>query len=128
MGWDYALAWLTVLPFELIAASITIRYWREDLDMGIWVGTFLFLLIIIQVFGVRGYGEGEHFLTTSAVHVVLTEEPTQSSLRCPSSRSRLAPDSSYSGLSSTAVGSATKGTSASSTGRIPARSTMDSMG
>lgn len=34
MGWDYALSWLTVLPFELVAASITISYWRDDLNMG----------------------------------------------------------------------------------------------
>ena len=59
MGWDYALAWLTVLPFELIAASITITFWREDINMGVWVAVFLVVLSVIQIFGVRGYGEGE---------------------------------------------------------------------
>jgi amino acid permease len=59
MGWDYAIAWLTVLPFELIAASITIEFWRTDINMGVWVAVFLTLLCIIQLFGVRGYGEGE---------------------------------------------------------------------
>jgi amino acid transporter len=59
MGWDYALSWLTILPFELIAASITIEFWREDINMGVWVTMFLVILCIIQVFGVRGYGEGE---------------------------------------------------------------------
>lgn len=34
MGWDYAISWLTILPFELVAASITIQYWRDDLNMG----------------------------------------------------------------------------------------------
>lgn len=34
MGWDYAISWLTVLPFELVAASITISFWRDDLNMG----------------------------------------------------------------------------------------------
>lgn len=34
MGWDYAISWLTVLPFELVAASITISFWRPDLNMG----------------------------------------------------------------------------------------------
>ena len=59
MGWDYALSWLTILPFELIAASITIKYWREDISMAVWVTVFLVVLSIIQIFGVRGYGEGE---------------------------------------------------------------------
>lgn len=34
MGWDYAISWLTILPFELVAASITISFWRDDLNMG----------------------------------------------------------------------------------------------
>ncbi|CAM1502997.1 Fc.00g077730.m01.CDS01 [Cosmosporella sp. VM-42] len=63
MGWEYALAWLTVLPFELIAASITIQFWREDIDMGVWVAVFLVALTIVQVFGVKGYGEVEFVLS-----------------------------------------------------------------
>ncbi|KAL0930801.1 amino acid permease [Colletotrichum truncatum] len=63
MGWEYAMAWLTVLPFELIAASITIKFWRDDINMGVWVTVFLVVLIVIQVFGVRGYGEVEFVLS-----------------------------------------------------------------
>ncbi|KIH94132.1 amino acid permease family protein [Sporothrix brasiliensis 5110] len=62
-GWDYALTWLTVLPFELTAASITIRFWREDLNEGIWIAVFLVVLMSIQVFGVKGYGEVEFVLS-----------------------------------------------------------------
>jgi len=58
VGWDYAISWLTVLPFELTAAGITIQFWRADLNIGIWIAVFLFVLCIIQIFGVRGYGEG----------------------------------------------------------------------
>ena len=32
-GWEYAVSWLTVLPFELIAASKTIQFWRTDIHM-----------------------------------------------------------------------------------------------
>ena len=58
MGWDYALGWLTVLPFEITAAGITIEYWRSDINIGVWITVFLVLLCGIQIFGVRGYGEG----------------------------------------------------------------------
>ncbi|KAJ4176563.1 hypothetical protein NW755_014340 [Fusarium falciforme] len=64
MGWEYSLAWLTVLPFELIAASITIEFWRDDINMGVWVATFLVALALVQIFGVRGYGEVEFFLSS----------------------------------------------------------------
>lgn len=63
IGWQYALAWLTVLPFELIAASITIEFWRDDIHMAIWISVFLVALIVVQFFGVRGYGEVEFVLS-----------------------------------------------------------------
>lgn len=63
MGWDYALSWLTVLPFELTAASITIQYWRTDINVGVWIAVFLVVLSLIQIFGVRGYGEVEFILS-----------------------------------------------------------------
>ncbi|KAK8041884.1 putative GAP1-General amino acid permease [Apiospora rasikravindrae] len=63
MGWDYAIAWLTVLPFELIAASITIKFWNESISMGVWVTVFLVALTFIQVFGIKGYGEVEFVLS-----------------------------------------------------------------
>ena len=59
MGWDYALGWLTVLPFEITAAGITISFWRDDINIGVWIAVFLFLLVVVQFFGVRGYGEGQ---------------------------------------------------------------------
>lgn len=59
VGWDYAILWLTVLPFELTAAGITIRFWRDDINIGVWIAVFLSILCAIQIFGVRGYGEGE---------------------------------------------------------------------
>ena len=58
MGWDYAINWLVILPFEITAASMTIQYWRQDLNVGIWIAVFLTVLAGIQLFGVRGYGEG----------------------------------------------------------------------
>ncbi|KAK6950198.1 hypothetical protein Daesc_008524 [Daldinia eschscholtzii] len=62
-GWNYAIAWLTVLPFELIAAGMTIEFWRSDLNIAIWVTVFLIILALIQIFGVRGYGEVEFILS-----------------------------------------------------------------
>jgi len=63
MGWDYALAWLIVLPFELIAAGLTIHFWNATVPMAAWVTLFLGLLCLIQIFGVKGYGEVEFVLS-----------------------------------------------------------------
>ncbi|TRX90790.1 hypothetical protein FHL15_008369 [Xylaria flabelliformis] len=63
VGWQYAIGWLTILPFELIAASGTISFWRSDINAAVWVTVFLVVLVLIQIFGVRGYGEVEFILS-----------------------------------------------------------------
>lgn len=60
MGWEYTLSWLVILPFEITAAGITIEFWRDDINIGVWVAVFLTLLVLVQFFAVRGYGEGQY--------------------------------------------------------------------
>lgn len=71
VGWDYAIGWLTVLPFELTAASITISFWREDIHVSVWITIFLVFLVGVQIFGVRGYGEVEFVLSVIKITAVL---------------------------------------------------------
>ncbi|KAJ5960730.1 uncharacterized protein N7479_007880 [Penicillium vulpinum] len=71
VGWDYAIQWLIILPFELTAASLTIRYWSETLNSGIWIAVFLVVLTAIQFFGVRGYGEVEFVLGAIKIAAVI---------------------------------------------------------
>ncbi|KAF2096623.1 putative amino acid transporter [Rhizodiscina lignyota] len=68
LGWDYAIGWLVILPFEITAASITIDFWRSDINVGVWIAVFLTVLAVVQVFGVRGYGEVE--FTLSIIKVI----------------------------------------------------------
>ncbi|KAK5110309.1 hypothetical protein LTR62_006162 [Meristemomyces frigidus] len=65
MGWIYAISWLTVLPFELTAAGLTIKFWQavENINIGVWIAVFLVALFVIQFFGVRAYGYSEVFLS-----------------------------------------------------------------
>ncbi len=61
MGWNYWMQWFIVLPLELVAASIVINYWDPNnmITPGVWIIVFLVLIAIINLFGVRGYGEFE---------------------------------------------------------------------
>lgn len=62
-GWacslEYAISWLTVLPFEISAACNIIHYWpgSEGITNAAWIVPLLVALVVIQFFGVRGYGE-----------------------------------------------------------------------
>jgi amino acid transporter len=52
--------WLVVLPLEIVAATLTINYWSEgSINNNAWVAIFLALIIVINLFGVKGYGEAE---------------------------------------------------------------------
>ncbi|OAP56021.1 hypothetical protein AYL99_10173 [Fonsecaea erecta] len=70
MGWQYAIGWLVTLPFEITAAGITIDYWHHY-NIGIWIAVFLTTLIIVQFFGVKGYGEVEFVLGVIKIIAVL---------------------------------------------------------
>ena len=71
MGWNYALQWLVVLPLEVVAAAITIKYWNTNVSPAVWVTIFLVLIISINMFGVKGYGEAEFIFSIIKIIAVV---------------------------------------------------------
>lgn len=71
MGWNYALQWLIVLPLEIVAASMTIDYWGSNVSNAAWVAIFWVMIVVINLFGVRGYGEAEFTFSLIKVIAVL---------------------------------------------------------
>jgi yeast amino acid transporter len=71
MGWNYAMQWLVVLPLELTAAGITIQYWNSNVNVGVFITIFLVALTLINIAGVRGYGEAEFVFSTIKVIAVI---------------------------------------------------------
>ncbi|OQO13092.1 hypothetical protein B0A48_02556 [Cryoendolithus antarcticus] len=72
MGWNYAMQWLVVLPLEIVAATLTIEYWtKKTISNDAWVAIFLVLIVVINLFGVRGYGEAEFIFAIIKVVAVV---------------------------------------------------------
>lgn len=71
MGWNYALQWLVVLPLEIVAASITVDYWNSSISNAAWVAIFLAIIVSINLFGVKGYGEAEFVFSIIKVIAVI---------------------------------------------------------
>ncbi|OBT58845.1 hypothetical protein VE04_00846 [Pseudogymnoascus sp. 24MN13] len=71
MGWNYAMQWLIILPVEIIAATITIEFWNKSINPSVFVTVFLLLIISINLFGVKGYGEAEFFFSIVKVIAVI---------------------------------------------------------
>ncbi|KAI0478724.1 amino acid permease [Xylariaceae sp. FL0804] len=71
MGWNYAFQWLIALPLEIIAASVTIGYWNPNLNKAIFVTIFLITVVVINLFGIKGYGEAEFVFAIVKVTAVI---------------------------------------------------------
>jgi amino acid transporter len=71
MGWNYALQWLVVMPLEIVAAAMTIDYWNPGVSPAAWVAIFWLLIVVINFFGVRGYGEAEFVFALIKVVAVI---------------------------------------------------------
>ena len=71
--YSYALSWLVTLPLEIVAASITLSFWQgaRDVNPAAWVTIFLFVIISINLFGVRGYGEAEFVFSIIKIVAVI---------------------------------------------------------
>ena len=61
IDYSYALQWMVTLPLEIVAASITLNFWEgsRSTNPAAWVTIFLIVIILINFFGVKGYGEAE---------------------------------------------------------------------
>jgi amino acid transporter len=70
---SYALNWLVTLPLELTAASITVSYWpgAKDISPAAFVVIFWVVIVAINFFGVRGYGEAEFVFSIIKVIAVI---------------------------------------------------------
>jgi yeast amino acid transporter len=61
-----------VLPLEIVAATLTIEFWSHGrINNDAWVAIFLFLIIGINLFGVKGYGEAEFVFSIIKVIAII---------------------------------------------------------
>nr|AAO32557.1 BAP2 [Lachancea kluyveri] len=68
--WLYCLQWLTVLPLELITASLTIKYWNSSINPDAFIAIFYAVIVFIHFFGAAGYGEAEFIFSTCKVSMI----------------------------------------------------------
>ncbi|WFD36846.1 hypothetical protein MCUN1_003736 [Malassezia cuniculi] len=61
MGYNYWFQWVIMLPLESTACAIVVKFWDPDelVPKGAVVAMFLFVIVVINLFGVRGYAEFE---------------------------------------------------------------------
>ncbi|KAJ5928201.1 hypothetical protein N7466_007157 [Penicillium verhagenii] len=71
MGWIYWFNWASTFAVELTASGTIIQYWREDLNIAIFIGVFWVIITALNFLPVGFYGEVEFWFSTIKVATVL---------------------------------------------------------
>ncbi|KAJ5591495.1 Dicarboxylic amino acid permease [Penicillium hispanicum] len=73
MGWTYWFKYIILSPNQLTAGALVISYWipTEKVNAGVWITIFLILIVCINYFGVKFFGEFEFWLSSFKVVVVV---------------------------------------------------------
>jgi lysine-specific permease len=70
-GWSYWFNWAITIATEVIAAAFIMQYWYPDSSILLWSGAFFLLVLCLNLFSVRVYGEVEYWLSFIKVSTVI---------------------------------------------------------
>lgn len=57
VGWNYWIKYVILVPNQLTAAALVIKYWNSSISVGVWITIFLIAILIINLAGVKYFGE-----------------------------------------------------------------------
>lgn len=69
LGWTYWFKYIIVTPNQLTAAALVIQYWvdRDRINPGVFITVFLVVIVAINYFGIKFFGELEFWLSSIKV-------------------------------------------------------------
>ncbi|CCG83331.1 putative Amino acid permease [Taphrina deformans PYCC 5710] len=70
-GWNYWFKYVIVVPNQLTAAALVIRYWNTSINVAVWISIFIVVILIINLAGVKYFGEIEFWMSTIKVIVIV---------------------------------------------------------
>ena len=62
---------MVVLPLEIIAGAMTIDYWEVKVNKALFVTIFLLVIVVINLFGAKAYGEAEFIFAIVKITAVV---------------------------------------------------------
>lgn len=70
-GWNFFIFEAALIPFEIVACNIILRFWTDSIHVGWVVGVVLILYALMNFFAVRWYGESEFWLALGKVLLIV---------------------------------------------------------
>jgi lysine-specific permease len=71
LGWNYWFNWAITVAGELVAAALVMHYWFPSIPGPLWSALFLLLILLLNVFSVKGFAEAEYWGSLIKVATVL---------------------------------------------------------
>ncbi|OZI79980.1 amino acid permease [Bordetella genomosp. 2] len=71
LGWNFWFSWAVVVAVDLVAAQLVMAYWFPDVPGILWSGLFLLLMLGLNAFSARGFGESEYWFSLIKVVAVI---------------------------------------------------------
>lgn len=73
LGWTYWCKYIITTPNQLTATALIIQYWcpPDKVNPGVFIAVFLVVIIAINYFGIRFFGELEFWLSSVKVVVII---------------------------------------------------------
>lgn len=71
VGWIYWANWAVGVAAELTGVSLVMEYWITSVNSVIWAVICLVILLVVNVFSVKGYGEVEYWMSFIKILVVV---------------------------------------------------------
>ncbi|TGO58536.1 hypothetical protein BOTNAR_0180g00230 [Botryotinia narcissicola] len=71
MGWLYWYSFAIVVPYEITAAGLVIDYWPNHVNIAVWITILLLIIIGLNCFPVKVYGETEFWFASLKVFMII---------------------------------------------------------
>ncbi len=70
-GWNYWYNWAITVAVELVAAALIMKFWLPDVPGYVWSASFLAIIVALNAFSVKGFGEAEFWFSLIKVVTVV---------------------------------------------------------
>ncbi|KAM0414659.1 hypothetical protein ACHAPT_013503 [Fusarium lateritium] len=70
-GWNYFFKYSVLLANNLTATGLIIKYWREDINVGVWIAAFGAFVVALNFLPVEKFGETEFVMTIAKIIVLV---------------------------------------------------------
>ncbi|KAI4949966.1 hypothetical protein J4E86_007921 [Alternaria arbusti] len=71
LGWLYFYSLGILVPYEITAAGLVIEYWNPPVNIAVWITVMIIVIVGLNCFPVRFYGETEFWFAGTKVIMIL---------------------------------------------------------